>query len=147
MATELKTKYITPDDFENYFGIDLQSLLKGNFNTSNASISFLKIIEDRIASYLDAEFFRIVDREYPNFTEYQKEHYKLALLEQAYYVLRNGEISVDSGYDPDKGIVIDRESIKNLSIGENAKQNLVLCGLWTRKIRQHGNRTLRGWFW
>lgn len=57
-----------------------------------------------MATFIDAEFFRKVDEEYPNFTDYQKQHYQLALLEQAIYVFKNGDISVDSGYDYDEGV-------------------------------------------
>ena len=59
---------------------------------------------------------------------------KLALLEQAIYIFRNGDISVDSGYEPDEGIKISRRSVKELSIAPNAINYLQLIGLWTRQI-------------
>ena len=64
-------------------------------------------------------------------------HYRLALLEQAYYVFRNSELSTDSGYDPDKGEIASAQTIRKLTIAPNAKDNLLLCGFWCTKI---GNR-------
>lgn len=132
--SQLQTKYITPDDFRDYFGIDL-SILKDDTNPSNKQMAFLKRIEDRMESMIDAECFRKVSVEYPNFSDYQKEHYKRALLEQAIYIFKNGDISVDSGMDPEKGVIIDDDTIDKLSLARNAKRELQLCGLWSKKIR------------
>lgn len=135
----LKTKYITTDEFKEYFGIDLATEL------DNQDVSFLKRIEDRIETFLNANFYRNVESEYPLFTQYQKKHYKRALLEQAIYVLKNGDISVDSGYDPERGEIASRKALKNLSIAENCKQELILCGLWCRKIKNKG--FIEGWWY
>lgn len=132
---QIQTKYITPDEFKDYFGIDLSLELNDDTNPSNKAMAFLKRIEDRVESLVDVECFRQVNREYPCFSDYQKEHYKRALLEQAIYVFKNGEISVDSGYDPENGVVVDSAKLKELSLAPNAKRELQLCGLWCKKIR------------
>ena len=100
---ELKTKYITADDFKQYFGIDLEAELKTNDNPSDEVNAFLKRIENRMGAFINARFYKNVDIDYKHFTDYQKEHYKLALLEQANYVLTQGDVSVDSGYDIESG--------------------------------------------
>lgn len=133
-----RTKYITIDDFKNYFGIDLQHELEDDVNPSNKAEAFLKRIEDRVETFINANFYKNVDIEYYHFSSYQKEHYKRALLEQAIYIFKNGDISVDSGYDPERGEVASRKTLKNLSIAENCKQELILCGLWCRKIKSNG---------
>lgn len=133
--SQIQTKYITPDEFRDYFGIDLMLELPDDTNPSNKAMAFLKRIEDRVETIIDTECFRQVNREYPNFSDYQKMHYKRALLEQAMYVFHNSDISVDSGYDPEHGVVADRETIQNLSLAPNAKRELQLCGLWCKKIR------------
>ena len=143
---EFKSKYITEDEFKQFFGIDLSARLIEDDNPSNTANAFLYRIETRIASYLDSTFYRNVDFEYPEFTNYQKEHYKLALLEQAMYVLRNGDISVDSGYEPDTGIVATPEQLKAITIAPNCKQHLILCGLWCRKIKNKARSGLDGWW-
>jgi hypothetical protein len=131
---QIQTKYITPDEFRDYFGIDL-AVIKDDTNPSNKQMAFLKRIEDRMETYIDSNCFRKVSVEYPNFSDYQKEHYKRALLEQAIYVFRNGDMSVDSGIDPEKGVVIDSSTLKRMSLAPNAKMELQLCGLWSKKIR------------
>lgn len=143
---QLKSKYITQDDFKQYWGIDLSSSLKEDDNPSNTADAFLFRIETRIETYIDANFYKIIEKEYPNFTNYQKKHYKLALLEQAMYVLRNGDISTDSGYDPEEGIKANRENLKELAISQNAKEHLILCGLWNRKIKNRSRGGMDGWW-
>lgn len=131
---QLQTKYITPDEFKAYSGIDL-AMITDDANPSNKQAAFLKRIEDRMATLIDVNCFRKVDVEYPNFSEYQKEHYKRALMEQAIYVFRNGELSEESGYDFEKGVIANAQSIHQIALSPNAKDELILCGLWSRKIR------------
>lgn len=128
---QLKTKYITLDEFKEYFGIDLIQA----FKTDTNAMAFLKRIEDRLATFCDSNFNANIDRKYPCFTDYQKYHYKLALLEQAIYIFRNGDISVDSGYDPEKGEIARTEKY---AIAPNCKDNLRLCGIWNRNIPNMG---------
>lgn len=138
---EIKTKYVTADDFRDYFGIDLNLELKSSANPSGSAEAFIKRTEDRVATYLDAAFYRNVDREYPNFTDYQKEHYSLALLEQLKYVFKNGDIAEDSGLDLDRGEIISNGTVDERMIAPMCKKNLMLCGLWCRKINpsnRHG---------
>lgn len=143
---ELKSKYITKDDFKMYFGIDLDLELKDDDNPSNKVNAFLLRIEHGIARYLDANFYRKVDFEYPHFSDYQKEHYKIALLEQAYYELKNGDISRDSGYDVEAGVKATREQLRAVKISDNTREELILCGIWCRKIRNRARGSLDGWW-
>jgi len=135
----IQTQYITLDDFKNYFGIDLIEEL-GNTEKAQA---FIFRIEARMETFLDANFQKNIKCEFKCFTDYQKEHYKRALLEQAIYIFRNGDISVDSGYDQEKGVVADINTIKKISLAPNTKQELILCGLWNRNIR--GKYNLSWW--
>ena len=138
----LQTKYITPDEFTEYTGIDLGAQLKGNANPSDKAYSFLFRIEVRMEAFLNANTFKRITDEWPCFSDFQKQHYKYALLEQALYVFRNGDISTDSGYEPDEGVKLSPADRKKLTLAPNAIDHLQLCGLWTRKI----SRTLNfGW--
>lgn len=143
---EIKTKYITADDFKEYFGIDLELELKNSANPSDTVNAFLKRIEDRIAIYLDAMFYRNVDEEYPEFSDLQKECYSKALLEQAIYVFRNGDLSVDSGVDYDRGEVLSNDTINKKIIAPNCKMYLLKCGLWNRTFRKTHNAGIGGLF-
>lgn len=129
----LQTRYITLDDFKEYFSIDLIE----EMGTEIVAQAFLKRIEDRMESFVNSNFNRNINSEFPRFTDYQKEKYKLALLEQCIYIFKNGDISVDSGVDLEKGEVINRGILKNMSIAPNAEANLRLCGIWCRQIRSN----------
>lgn len=141
---ELKTRYITAEDFKIYFGVDLASEMEDDNNPSNKVDAFLTRIENRMEAFINATFFKLVSVEYPKFTDFQKKHYKLALLEQAYYVFQNGDISTDSGYDLERGEIASNKTLKSKIICENAKNELILCGLRSTKIR--GNRDGFDWF-
>lgn len=137
----LQTKYITLDEFTEYFPEkDLIAIM----GSQEGAIAFLKRLEDRMESFIGANFDKNLEREYACFSDFQKVHYKRALLEQAIYVLKNGDISVDSGYDVDKGIVVDITSLKKLALSPNSKQELLLCGLWSRHLRA-GRYALWDW--
>ena len=144
----LQTRYITVDEFKEWSGIDL-SVLRDDANPSNKEVAFLRRIEDRMETLIDVACFRKVSFEYPQFNDYQKEHYKRALMEQAIYIFRNGEISTDSGYDMEKGIVTPQGQLQDLALAPNAKRELEICGLWTKKIRfsDLGWRAGFGWWW
>lgn len=128
------TRYITPDEFLEYTGIDLGAKLKGTANPSDKANAFLNRIEVRMEAFLNATFFKRVSDEWPVFSDYQKLHYKYALMEQALYVFINSDISVDSGYDPDEGLKIDPTAKRKITIAPNAIDQLRCIGLWTRQI-------------
>ena len=139
----LQSKYITKDDYFEYFGESLD-MLEDGLNPSNKVNAFLFRLETRMASFIEVNFNLSIDRLYPQFTDYQKLHYKLALLEQAYYIIHNGEISTDSGYDPDKGEIADNTTLTNKEIAPNTKRELTLCGLFSRKL--NSSLRYRGWW-
>lgn len=132
---DLNTRYITLDEFRDWSGIDLAAQLKKDDNPSNTAQAFLERVTYRLETFIDATFYKNIANEYPTFTDYQKEHYKHALLEQVLYVFKMGDISVDSGYDPDKGEVASNSTLAQKTIAPNAKQELLLCGVWCRKIK------------
>lgn len=142
----LNTKYITKDDYKMYWGEDLVNRFKDDDNPSNKADALLYRVEQRLSAYINARFYRNVDTEYPTFTDFQKEHYKLALLEQVFYILRNSDISTDSGYDVDAGEVMNIEHLKNIIIAPNCKDQLMLCGLWCRKIKNRARGGLSEWW-
>jgi len=134
----LNTRYIDEDDFKSYTGIDLSVQLAVSDNPSDTTKAFLRRNSDRIEAWLEANYHRRIEVEYPQFTNFQKEQYKLALIEQSLYVFKNGDISVDSGYDPEKGIIASQGVLNGLIIAPNAKTHLQLAGLLTRKLKTKG---------
>lgn len=139
----LQTKYITLDDYREYFAP--KDLVQELGNEENA-LAFLVRLENRMEAYIDSNFNKNIDKQYPKFTDYQKKHYKLALLEQAIYIVRNGDVSVDSGYDPDKGEVMNVDRVKHLAIAPNCINELRLCGIWNRNIGE-ASFYANPWWW
>lgn len=144
---EIKSKYITPEDFLAYTGINLLEELKDDDNPSNKANAFLFRVENRLESYISAYLYKDMNKEFANFSDFQKEHYKYAIIEQALYVLKNGDISVDSGYDFESNkVVIKKAELEQRIIGINAKNELMRIGIWNRNIRNVGRWGLGSWF-
>lgn len=143
---ELKSRYINADMFKEYTGIDLAIELKTDDNPSNQVDALLYRTEQRMATFLASNFYRNIDIEFKKFSDYQKEHYQLALLEQVLYILKNGDISVDSGYNPQEGIKTARRHLDRIAIAPNAVNELRLCGVWCRKVKNRSRGDIDG-FW
>lgn len=133
--------HVDNDEFKEYTGIDLIEKL----GAENVSPFFYRV-QTRLNTYIDSVFYRNVDALYPTFTEYQKFHYKMALIEQSLYVFRNGDISVDSGYDTEKGVIIGNGELERLTISREATKHLILCGLWNTHIKTPEGFFSGGWF-
>ncbi len=141
----LKTKYVTSDDYFSYFGENLAKFFDENDNPSDAMNAFLLRIENRMEAFINARCFKNIGACWRVFTDFQKEHYKRALLEQAYYVVHNGDLSVDSGYDPMKGEVSSVNSIQSRVLSQNAINELKTCGIWNRKITADSDLSIFYW--
>lgn len=135
---EFKTRYITADEFKQYFGIDLQIELPNGDNESRKVAAYLTRIENRLEAWINANYFYNVTQFWETLNNNQKEQYKYALLEQAYYVLRMGDISVDSGYDKERGIIAGRSTINELSVAPNAMLHLENGGFLNTRIVKRG---------
>lgn len=129
----LQTKYIKVEDYYDYFGENLDLL----FGDHNKAVAFIVRIEDRMESFLNANLFIDMKTKWPSMNDHQKECYKKALLEQAVYVFKNGDISVDSGFDPEGGVVTTVGDIRRRVIAPNAKDYLKNAGIWSQKLNQH----------
>ena len=135
---EFKTRYITADEFKQYFGIDLQIELPNGDNESGKVAAYLTRIENRLEAWINANYFYNVTQFWETLNNNQKEQYKYALLEQAYYVLRMGDISVDSGYDKERVIIAGRSTINELSVAPNAMLHLENGGFLNTRIVKRG---------
>ena len=65
----LKSKYVTIDEFNAYFAVNLESMMREPGSAS----ALLYRTENRVASYLNANFYKNIDTIYPVFTDYQKD--------------------------------------------------------------------------
>lgn len=133
MRTE--PRFVNPDDFFNYFGLNLNSALKIKDNTSNAANLFLMHIEDKLLERIDAESFRIYKWDRNDLSAYQLENLQKAILIQAEYIIRNSDIFSDSGYDLERGEVISYEKLQKIAICRTSIDLLKNCGLFNQVIR------------
>ena len=132
MAINTEPMFVKPGDFFNYWGVDLSASLKTEDNISNKANIFLTRIERNLMSWIDANTFR--NFSWSLLSEYQKENFQLAVLEQAMYVFRNGDISMDSGYDIESGQIISKDELNKIYICETAKNYLKMGGLFNTTI-------------
>ena len=107
-------------------------------NESGKVAAYLTRIENRLEAWINANYFYNVTQFWETLNNNQKEQYKYALLEQAYYVLRMGDISVDSGYDKERGIIAGRSTINELSVAPNAMLHLENGGFLNTRIVKRG---------
>ena len=130
-------KFISPSDFYNYWGVDLNSALKSDNNVSNKANTFLKIVEDRLMSWIDSNSFRNTNWDEIWEYDHMLECFQKAILTQAMYVYRNSDIALDSGYDPDSGFVAKKQELQSIVICEAALNYLREGGLFNQVISAH----------
>lgn len=126
-------RFVTPYDYDNYTGNNLNSMLNVDVNNENYANLFLMRVEDRLLTRIDVTSFRVHD--YDHLTPFQKENLQRAIIEQADYILRNSDIFTDSGYDLEKGKVISSQELYNIEICRIAKDYLLECGLLNYNIQ------------
>jgi len=135
----MKTKadFVSPADFKNYWGIDLDLELRdqGTELDSSKSMMFLIQVEDRLESWIDSNTFR--NYTWDELSGDDREAMQKAVLAQAMYVFKNGNLSLDSGYDPQRGSVIAKKDLQNIEVCSEAVDILKAAGLYSRSIINH----------
>lgn len=126
---EIKCRFITPEEFEQYKGINLSNMLSDH----NAE-RFIMNVEDDLDNLLHSRIGKNLTWLLPHLNSAQKLLFKKAVIEQVYYVFRNGDIRADSGYNPDTGKVADQKYLNSVSISPKAVSYLQRAGIWTLKI-------------
>lgn len=79
-------------------------------------------------AYIDNNTFRRY--KYEELVGKQLDAFKEAIILQAMYVYKNGDIGMDSGYDAERGIVAKRGELVELSLCQDAIDTLSNAGLW-----------------
>lgn len=121
-------KFITIDEFDNYWTVNLRDMLRTSANESNQAEMFLARVERRLMAYIDNNTFRRY--KYEELVGKQLDAFKEAIILQAMYVYKNGDIGMDSGYDAERGIVARRGELVELSVCQDAIDTLSNAGLW-----------------
>lgn len=123
---QIKTRFITKEDYEDYTGVNLDNLL----NDHNAD-RFIMRVENELDTYLYARLGKNLTYVLPHLTDRQKLLFKMAVIYQVDYVFHNGRIMNDSGYDPDAGKIADRNYLNRISISPITINYLQQAGIWT----------------
>ena len=86
---------VSPDEFKEYTGVDLNDRLVDDGNPSGKAERFIAIHQSRLNTYLNSQFHRDIDREYyKGLTAFQQKHYKIAVIEHCLYIFKNGDIGM-----------------------------------------------------
>lgn len=131
-------KYVHPEDYIALFNVDLNDILPDGANPSNKAEIFLGMCEDVVTNFINSNFAYTVEGQYPTFSDFQKEHWKKAILWEAHYLLKNGELHNRSGFEEGRGFIATQEQINDAICAPETKQNLVQCGLWNTHISSRG---------
>lgn len=128
-----KPRFITPNDYFSYWGENIDSYLEDGSNISNQAELFLLHVENDLLAYIDANTYRVtrLDRLSP----FQLEQWKLALLYQAKYRLKNGDTGMDPGYDVESGIIADKKTLNTIKVSDTVIEYLKRAGLWNQNIK------------
>ena len=133
----LKSRYINNDNFREYTGRDLEQeyQLAGDSNQSAAVDRFIARVELRLVAYINKMFNKQIDSDWFYWSEKQKLNFKYALCEQIEYMLINGDIALDSGYDKKEGAKIGKAHLTEITLCEPCLAFLHNVGLTYRGIR------------
>ena len=126
-------QWVTPSDYLNKFGEDLNRILRVTDNNSNKANLFLVEMEDLITNWIDANCFR--NYRWEELLEPEVDALKLAILYQARYVAINGEIFMDSGYDVDRGIIAEKAKLQDIAVCDMSLNILKNSSLYSRSIK------------
>lgn len=138
----IKSRFVDKDEFLLYTGINLDEQLQDDDNISNKVESFIYRETRRFESFINAVLHINIPNQYALVSDYQKEQYKLALLEQLLYVFKNGNIGVDSGYNFESGVIASNKEMQSKYLSPLAKNYLINAGIYSTNMAFKGN-----WFY
>ena len=132
MEISTTPKYVTPEDFKTYWGIDLSEELAPP-RTPN---SFLRDVEDRVLNYISLQSWISIRKRLERhcLSDFQMDSLCKAILQQANYEFYNGTQTLNSGIDPERGKIVDRSDLNRATICQDADDTLQTAGLIVRKM-------------
>ena len=131
----IKSKYLSADEFKEMTGIDLAIVLKDDFDPSTKVERFIINAEDTLETFAMNNYHKsIASFMNSKLTATQKIHIKKAIMYQVKYMLINGDIANDSGYDFDTGIKAKQSELYTRSVSRQAIDELRICGVASRNL-------------
>lgn len=126
-------RFVTIDEFDNYWAMNLRNMLRGGANESNSADRFLARVERRLMSFIDNNTFRRY--KYEELKGHQLSAFKEAIIVQAMYVYKNGDLGMESGFDTEKGFVAKRNELVEITLCQDAIDILSNAGLWNMVMK------------
>lgn len=127
-ANFMYNNVVTNEDYLSSTGIDLNSELTALINNDIGDAPadrFIAGIEDWCKSYLQERYTFDGTIQEGN----QRERFKKGIIYQIQYVIRNGNISNDSGYVASTGFVVDPLILNRIGMAPNALREFKLGGM------------------
>ena len=129
MAANLNYKtLVTNDDYLQFSGIDLNTELASrvvNDVGDSPAPRFIWGIEDWCKDHLSLSYGWNGKLN----SEHQTNYFKKGVMYQIQYVLRNGNIPNDSGYNMSTGTIVSRELLDKIGLSSNSFKCFRLAGL------------------
>ena len=139
---KFEPQFVTVDDFNNYHNANLRDMLRSyTGDDSYSAENFLFKTEWQLMQWIDNTTYRM--RDWYHLNPKQKMLFQLAILEQAMYRFKSGDIGLDSGYDPEKGPVANRGYLNRIRVSQTAIDYLSNAGLYNMIIKNRP-RTFSG---
>lgn len=134
MIKKLQPKFVTVDDYNNYWGENLREILRSyGGNDSYDAERFLARVEIKLMNWIDNRTFRRI--RYCDLNPRQLLNFQYALIEQAKYMLKNGDIGLDSGYNPETLQTADSQALEMLRVGNTVIEFLSNAGLFNLTVK------------
>lgn len=129
MANRVYETLVTKEDYLEFSGINLDEELTSlaiNDLGDNPAPRFIKGIEDwcKLKLSMPPYYWDGIFN-----TLHQKNLFKEGILYQISYVLKNGNIGNDSGYNMASGNLVPRSELEKISMSEDAKNCFRVAGL------------------
>ena len=114
----------TKEDYLERKGIDLDVELASQINDVGdaPSLRCINEVEEWMIDYINNHFTFSGDRS--NLSNVQKKWFKRAIIEQIEYILNNGDLSIESGFKVDTGVIISNTVLDKISLAPNAYRAL-----------------------
>ena len=134
---------VDADEFREYTGIDLAQSLKGGDSQTGID-RWLSRNQENLNMFI-AKMNVQISACYPAPTDGQKRQYKLALLEQDYYVFKSGDRIMETGEDENGRLVKSHGDINAVAISTAAYNHLESAGLANLQIGGRGGFAFYWW--
>lgn len=96
---------ITKEEILEKLGINLDFELRDNDNPSNKVNRFINEVSEWCYDYLRINYG--LNDEIDTLPAFRQGYFKQGVIKQIEYILRNGQLNIDSGYIRETGLVID----------------------------------------